>query len=161
MRTRIIASLALAFFPFASVSAQEKPDDSGCGPGSEKLAAHTDKSSHPEPQPIADKAVLVVVRPTMMGNKVQTKFAVDGKWVGVNRGDNYFFVTVDPGSHQLCSQAENKAKTSLNAEAGKIYFVQQHVTMGFMKAGNTVEILDEAKGRAALAKCHLSTFEKK
>lgn len=161
MRSLVIAGLALAFFPFASVRAQEPPGDAACGPASEKLAAHTDKSSHPEPQSIADKAVLVVVRPTMLGNKVQTKFAVDGKWVGVNRGDNYFMVTVDPGLRQLCSQAENQAKTSLNAEAGKIYFVQQHVRMGFIKAENTVEILDEAKGRAALAKCHLSTFEKK
>jgi hypothetical protein len=81
--------------------------------------------------------------------------------VGVNRGDNYFIVTIDPGQRQLCSQAENKAKTSLNAEASKIYFVQQHVHMGFMKAENSLEILDEAKGRAALAKCHPSTFDKK
>jgi hypothetical protein len=161
MRSLVIVSLALAFFPFASVNAQEPPGDAACGPASEKLAAHTDKSSHPEPQPIADKAVLVVVRPTMLGNKVQTKFAVDGKWVGVNRGDNYFIVTIDPGLRQLCSQAENNATTSLNAEAAKIYFVQQHVRMGFMKAENSLEILDEAKGRAALAKCHLATFEKK
>jgi len=161
MRSLIIATFALAFFPFASVNAQQPPDDSACGPASEKLAAHTDKSSHPEPQPIADKAVLVVLRPTMLGNKVQTKFAVDGKWVGVNRGNNYFIVTIDPGQRQLCSQAENKAKTSLNAEASKIYFVQQHVQMGFLKAENSLEILDEAKGRAALAKCHPSTFDKK
>jgi hypothetical protein len=160
MRTLVIATLALAFFPFSSARAQE-PGDSACGPGSEKLSAHTDKSAHPEPQPTGDKAVLVVLRPTMLGNKVQTKFAVDGKWVGVNRGDNYFIVTLDPGTRQLCSQAENKAKSSLNAEAGKIYFVQQHVRMGFMKAENSLEILDEEKGRAALAKCHLSTFEKK
>ena len=120
MCTLVIASLALAFFPFASVNAQEPPGDAACGPASEKFSAGTDKSSHPEPQPIADKAVLVVVRPTMLGNKIQTKFAVDGKWVGANRGNNYFIVAVDPGLRQLCSQAENKAKTSLNAEAGKI-----------------------------------------
>jgi len=33
--------------------------------------------------------------------------------------------------------------------------------MGFMKAENSLEVLDEAKGRAALAKCHPSTFDKK
>ena len=97
----------------------------------------------------------------MLGNKVQTEFAVDGKWVGINRGDNYFIVTVDPGVRQFCSEAENKAKTNLNVEAGKIYFFQQHVRMGFIKAENTLEALDESKGRAALAKCHPSTFERK
>jgi Protein of unknown function (DUF2846) len=152
----------LALILPSSVRAQQ--DTTGgpaCGPDSEKFKTETDKKSHPEPQVIADKAVLVVVRPTMLGNKVQTKFAVDGKWLGVNRGDNYFIVTLDPGTRQLCSQAENEAKTILNAEAGKIYFVQQHVKVGILKAENSLEILDEEKGRTALAKCHLSTYEKK
>lgn len=160
MRSILIASLALTFLPLASARAQEVPD-SACGPSSEKFKTDTDKKSHPEPQASPDKAVLVVVRPTMLGNKIQTKFAVDGKWVGINRGDNYFIVNVESGLRQFCSQAENKAKTSLNVEPGKIYFIQQHVRMGFMKAENTLEVLDEAKGREALAKCHLSTFTPK
>lgn len=160
MRSILVASLVLAFLPFASARAQQVPD-SACGPSSEKFNADTDKKSHPEPQAVPDKAVLVVLRPTMMGNKIQTKFAVDGKWVGVNRGDNYFIVNVDPGLRQFCSQAENKAKTSLNVEAGKIYFIQQHVHMGFMKAENSLEVIDETKGREALAKCHPSTFTSK
>jgi len=160
MRSILLACLALTFLPFASLRAQDVPD-SACGPSSEKFKTDTDKKSHPEPQVVADKAVLVVLRPTMLGNKVQTKFAVDGKWVGINRGDNYFIVTVDPGARQFCSQAENKAKTSLTVEAGKIYFIQQHVHMGFMKAENSLEVLDESKGREALAKCHLSTFTPK
>jgi hypothetical protein len=162
MRTILILCCALALLLPVSVRAQK--DTSGeraCGPDSEKFKTGTDKSSHPEPQPVADKAILVVVRPTMLGNKVQTKFAVDGKWVGVNRGNNYFIVTVDPGMRQFCSQAENDAKASLNVEAGKIYFIQQHVRMGILKAENAVEVIDETKGRAALAKCHLSTFEMK
>ena len=161
MRSILVASLVFTFLPLVSARAQEAVPDSACGPSSEKFKTDTDKKSHPEPQVVSDKAVLVVLRPTMMGNKVQTKFAVDGKWVGINRGDNYFIVTVDPGLRQFCSQAENKAKTSLNVEAGKIYFLQQHVRMGFMKAENTLEVLDEAKGREALAKCHPSTFERK
>src|SRR4029077_7917011 len=57
------------------------------------MSAKTDKNSHPTPEPPADKAMIYVVHPTMMGNKIQTKLAVDGSWVGVNRGDNYFYFT--------------------------------------------------------------------
>jgi Protein of unknown function (DUF2846) len=146
MRSILVATLLLIFLPLLPAHAQEPVPDSACGPSSEKFKADTDKKSHPEPQVVSDKAVLVVVRPTMSGNKVQTKFAVDGKWVGINRGNNYFIVTVDPGLRQFCSQAENKAKTSLNVEAGKIYFLQQHVHMGFMKAENSLEVLVEPDG---------------
>ncbi|HMD37740.1 MAG TPA: DUF2846 domain-containing protein [Candidatus Acidoferrum sp.] len=162
MRSFLFGCFALALFLPATAYAQvDTTGGPACGPDSEKFKTSTDKNSHPEPQVVADKAVVVVVRPTMLGNKVQTKFAVDGKWVGVNRGDNYFIFAVAPGTRQLCSQAENDAKVILNAEAGKIYFVQQHVKMGILKAENALEILDEEKGRAALAKCHPSSYEKK
>ena len=161
MRSILVAGVVLTFLSLSSARAQEPVPDSACGPSSEKFKTDTDKKSHPEPQAVSDKAVLVVVRPTMLGNKVQTKFAVDGKWVGINRGDNYFIVNLDPGLRQFCSQAENKAKSSLTVEAGKIYFIQQHVRMGFMKAENSLEVLDESKGREALAKCHPSTFTAK
>src|SRR5258708_37862892 len=106
-----ILTLTLAFAisqePATRPPAAQPAAEPACGPASEKLKNETDKSTHPEPSVPQDKALVYVVRPTMMGNKVQTKFAVDGKWVGVNRGNNYFFVFLDPGPHRFCSQAEN------------------------------------------------------
>lgn len=154
--------------------AQEEPDDKlteaerkevemkGCGPKETKHSADTDKKTHPVPEPPADKALLFVVRPTMMGNKIQTKLAVDGQWVGVNRGNNYFFFTLDPGEHFLCSTAENRSVMKLTVEAGKTYYVQQKIRMGFMKATNILEAIDEREGKVALTKTHPSvSVEKK
>lgn len=73
-------------------------EQKACGPDVNHKT-ETDKKQHPIPEPPADKALVYVVRPTMMGNKVQTKLAVDGKWVGINRGNNYFFFTLNPGEH--------------------------------------------------------------
>ena len=97
----------------------------------------------------------------MWGNKVQTKFAINGEGVGINRGDNYFFVFLDPGEHNLCSRAENKVTAKLTVEAGKTYYVQQKIKMGFMKARTDMDPLDAKEGEEALAKCHPSHFELK
>ena len=92
----------------------------------------------------------------MMGNKIQTKLAVDGRWVGVNRGNNYFFFTLAPGEHYFCSTAENRSVLAMKVEAGKTYYLQQKITMGFMKARNKLVTITTEEGKAALAKTHLA-----
>jgi len=145
----------------------EEPDKKelelkACGPKDIKHRASTDKKKErPTLGAPADKALVFVVRPTGYGRAVQTKLAVDREWKGVNRGNNYFFFTLDPGEHHFCSQAENRSVTSLQVEAGKTYFLQQKIRMGFNKARNRLEVLDEEEGRKALAKCHLSLSEEK
>jgi hypothetical protein len=137
--------------------------DKACG--TSKAEVHfnsgTDKKQHPTPEPPAGKAMVFVVRPTMLGNKIQTKLAVDGDWKGANRGNNYFFFEMDPGEHYVCSKAENRSTLVWKAEAGKTYYLQQKVQMGMMKARNSVKELDAADGQKALAKCHLSTAKPK
>lgn len=126
-----------------------------------KFSADTDKSKHPTPEPSAGKAMVYVLRPTIMGNKVQTTLAVDGDWKGVNRGNNYFFFELEPGEHYICSKAENRDTLTLKVEAGKTYFLQQHVSIGVMKARNSLEIMSDEQAREKLAKLHLATWEKK
>lgn len=132
-----------------------------CGTTKVKYSAKTDKKQHPVPEPSADKALVFVVRPTMWGNKIQTKLAVDGQWVGVNRGNNYFFLTLDPGEHHFCSDSENRSLLSLNLEAGKTYYLQQKIKMGLWKARNKLVQLDEKEGKKGLEDSHPSIFEVK
>ncbi len=132
-----------------------------CGPKDHGYSVDTDKKSHPTPEAPTDKAMIYVIRPTMSGNKVQTKLAVDGQWMGVNRGNNYFFFTLPPGEHYFCSQAENRSVMALKVDAGKTYYLQQKVRFGFMKARNKLEALDEAEGKKGLAKCHPSSWTDK
>jgi hypothetical protein len=132
-----------------------------CGPREVKYSARTDKKQHPVPEAPPDKALIFVIRPTMWGNKIQTKLAVDGQWMGVNRGNNYFFFTLDPGEHYFCSDSENRSLLTLNVEAGKTYYLQQKIKMGMWKARNKLVVLDEAEGKKGLEECHLSLFEEK
>jgi hypothetical protein len=134
-----------------------------CGPKEKevKYSVETDKKSHPTGEAAADKSLIYVMRPTMMGNKIQTKLAVDGEWKGVNRGNNYFFFTLQPGEHYFCSQAENRSVLVLTVEAGKTYHLQQGIRMGVMKARNELSVMDDAKGQQKLAGLHPSTWEAK
>jgi len=142
-------------------AAQKELEAKACPAIDVKFDAKTDKTQHPVPTPSSGKAIVFVVRPTMMGNKIQSKLAVDGQWVGGNRGDNYFFVELTPGEHYFCSQAENRSVLAASVEADKTYYMQQKISMGFMKAHNTLVMLDEADGKKDLGKAHLSIFDPK
>jgi hypothetical protein len=50
---------------------------------------------------------------------------------------------------------------TLKVEAGKTYYVQQHVRMGFMKARNKIEPMTDEEGKAKLAGAHLATWQVK
>lgn len=145
----------------AEKSKQKELERKACGVEEVKYKAGTDKKQHPVPEAPADKALIFVIRPTLWGNKIQTKLAVDGQWKGVNRGNNYFFFTLDPGEHYFCSDAENRSVLALNVEAGKTYYLQQKIRVGLWKARNKLVVLDEAEGKKGLAECHLSVFEVK
>ena len=145
----------------ADKAKQEEMEKKACESLDTHYKTDTDKTQHPTPEPPADKALIYVVRPTMGGNKVQTKLAADGQFKGINRGNNYFFFTLDPGMHYFCSQAENKSTLSLKVEAGKTYYLQQKIKMGFMKARNKLVAISEAEGKEALGKCHPSNWEVK
>jgi len=128
-----------------------------CGPKDAHYSVRDDSGQKPAEQP-ADKALVFVIRPTHVGALIQTKLAVDGKWVGVNKANDYFYVVLDPGPHYFCSQSENRSLLSLTLEPGKTYYLQQKVKMGVFKARNKLALLDENEGKKGLAKCKLTTM---
>jgi hypothetical protein len=138
-----------------------KADDlKACGTADKEVdySADTDKKTHPLGVQDADKALIYVLRPTMIGNKIQTKLAVDAEWKGVNRGDNYFFFTLASGQHYFCSQAENRSVLVLNVEVGKTYYLQQEIWPGVLKARNELVVMEEDKAKEKLQKLHPSTW---
>lgn len=132
-----------------------------CGTEKVNYSAKTDKKNHPTPDAPADKAMIYVLRPTIIGYKVNSKLAVDGNWMGVNRGKTYFFFPLEPGEHYFCSESENQDYLALTVEAGKTYFLQQKVEAGFWKARTNLVVMNDAEGRKKLKDVNLSVFEKK
>jgi len=167
LATAVLGSVLVVSAAAADTAKEEatEPDNKelqlkACGPSNKEVnfSADTDKKAHPTAVAAADKAIIYVLRPTLTGNKIQTKLAVDGQWKGVNRGNNYFFFTLDPGEHYFCSEAENHSVLTLKVEAGKTYYLQQHIRMGVMKARNKLETMAEEEGSKKLSDLHPSTW---
>jgi hypothetical protein len=152
--------LLLAIFLAAPFAAAQKM--TLCGPDVHHSTKRVKQRAKIEmAAPPSDKAMVYVVRPTRYGAGYQTKLSMDGNWVGVNKGDSYFVFLADPGRHEFCSQAENASRLTLNLEAGKIYYLQQHVRTGMWKAQNELSQLDDSAGRLALGKCQRMIFWEK
>jgi hypothetical protein len=141
--------------------AKKEQEEKACPKADPGYDTKTDKTQHPTPQPATGKALVYVLRPTMLGNKIQTKLAVDGQWVGVNRGHNYFFLELDPGERYFCSKAENRSALVVQLEADKTYYLEQKIKMGIMKARNKLVLLGDQEGKKKLGECHLNTWQEK
>ena len=102
-----------------------------------------------------DKALVYVVRPTSYGFAVGMDLFCDNKKAGTTTGQRYFYMLLDPGRHQFMSKAENKSEQILNLKAGRIYYLEQQVKMGLLKARNNLVLLSAPEGREKLEKCHL------
>jgi hypothetical protein len=164
----VIAAIALwtAIFPAGVLLGQGKESEAdriqrGCGPPDIKHGVRISAVGRVE-QAIPDKALVHVVRPESFGGAIQTKLAMDGKWMGVNLGGTYFTISLEPGAHLLCSEAGNRALMDITVEAGRTYYLEQRpVTNIVGKMKNSLRLLDDKKGLRALLACRQSeAFEK-
>jgi hypothetical protein len=128
--------LLLGSAAFAQDPTESALTSAGCGKNEIQFSVKLDKKQHPVAQPETAKALVYVFRdesidqPAIDIGSVTTRVGVDGAWVGAISTKSYFFFSVDPGDHRLCTQRQSKFKsqlkiaaaTSLTAEAGKTYY---------------------------------------
>ncbi len=107
-------------------------------------------------QPPSDKAVVYLIRPSMLGQLINTKVEIDGQYVGKTKGKQYLYTILDPGAHTITSIAENTSEVPIELEAGQQYFFEQEIKMGVLKARNELVRIDEADARIKIQKCKLS-----
>lgn len=102
-----------------------------------------------------DKANIYVYRNESMGAGVKMPVALNGKPVGQTVAKSYLMLTVPAGQQTLVSSAENDSELKLTAEPGKNYFVWQEVKVGFIKARNNLQVVDDKTGRAGVSESKL------
>lgn len=107
-------------------------------------------------KPQEGKAGIYVYRNETMGAAIAMDVKVDGKQLGQTGANTYLFTTVEPGQHKLVGKAENDSELTLDAVAGKLYYVWQEVKMGVMSARNKLQLVDEAKGQAGVKETSLA-----
>lgn len=129
-----LALVLLAATPVSQTKSASVNSIPGCGPPNVKFAVKTNKSQHPVAPQEKDKAVIYFLEDDSSFESrplPTTRLGVDGKWVGANHGDSYFYLSVDPGEHHLCASwqsfvafgaHETSAAAHFTAEAGQSYF---------------------------------------
>ena len=107
-------------------------------------------------QPVSDKAVVYIVRDTLGALLDDTLWLGDSEMITTHTG-TYYRWEVAPGTRRIAGFGISNASLTLNAEAGKIYFVR-HGVIGTDRAGvqrSFLERLDEQTGRAHVARASL------
>jgi Protein of unknown function (DUF2846) len=106
------------------------------------------------------KANIYVYRNETFGAALKMPVALDGKLVGDTASKTYLLLEVSPGSHIVTSKTENDSSVTVNAVAGRNYFLWQEVKMGLMSARSSLQEVDEATGKAGVQECKLAEAPK-
>lgn len=130
--------LALAIVFPLQARAQLGP---GCGPAGIKFDVTTAKHGPAAPSLDATKSRIYFLQDDLEFNsrpRPTVRFGVDGKWVGATHSNSYFYISVDPGEHDICANWQSfvglgtqrsTAAAHFTAEAGKTYYFRaQNVT---------------------------------
>ncbi|HEX7052700.1 MAG TPA: DUF2846 domain-containing protein [Burkholderiales bacterium] len=103
----------------------------------------------------AGKRLCYVYRNETLGAAIKMPVALDGKLVGDTAAKTDLLLEVDPGPHTVVSKTENGSAVTVNAVAGRNYFLWQEVKLGLISARSNLQEVDEATGRAGVAECRL------
>lgn len=95
----------------------------------------------------------------LLGSKLTWMLTIDGQAVGGITNGNFMQLEVPPGSHTVYSFADSapdvRAVVEVDTEAGKNYFINQAIGMGFEKIKNNLHQVDEATGRKLVSGCKM------
>lgn len=144
MLSRLVATTALAAVVLTS----------GCA--SVQMASEQQDSAAKSYAVKPGTANIYVYRNEQMGAAIKMPVALNGKLVGDTAAKTYLLLQVPPGSHAIVSKTENDATLTVNAQAGRNYFVWQEVKMGMMTARSLLHLVDEPTGKAGVAECKLA-----
>ena len=106
--------------------------------------------------PADGKALVFIVRPTIMAFAIPMRVDCDSFQVGWISAKTFLYTMLDPGTHTLKALAENEFHLDITLEAGKTYYFEEQIKMGFAYARTKLKLLEEAEGKKKLDKCSIS-----
>lgn len=101
------------------------------------------------------KASIYVYRNEMMGAALSKPIALNNMMAGTTAAKTYFWFSVKPGTYKIVSDNNLDNTITINAKAGKNYFIWQEITMGLLVGGTRLTEVDEATGRNGVLECKM------
>lgn len=102
-----------------------------------------------------DKSNIYVYRNESYGAAVKMVVLLDGISLGQTASKTYFKMVTNPGTHTLSSLTENTSTLSIDAKAGKNYFVWQEVKMGAWSARSKLHLVSDIEGKKGVLESKL------
>ena len=97
-------------------------------------------------------ARIYILRPGTLGGAVKMKIYANDKLIGMTGPKSYLCWDVQEGEYKLESSAENGDYFTVNAKAGKTYYILQNPKMGIAYSRSSLELLEEKDGQTILLK---------
>jgi hypothetical protein len=105
---------------------------------------------------VPGKAVIYIVRgyPDLYAG--HGSLALDDSIMFTTMAGNFFRWEVTPGAHRIIGMGPDQSRMTINAEAGRIYFIQ-HIVTGFRGStyGGYLNMLSEREGRLMVQRATL------
>jgi len=114
-------------------------------------------------KPIEDpsKARIYVVRPTSFGAAVSMDVRDGDKIIGKTGANGYLCWEREAGQTEVVGKAENTSSLPVTAQEGMVYYIEQRVELGVMRARNRLTLLSEDEGKKKVGKCKPPKVAKK
>lgn len=108
--------------------------------------------------PSEGKAGVYIFRDSVIGAALKKDIWIDGQCVGESAPNVFFHTEVEGNKqHTLITESQfSPNQLEIFFEAGKNYFVRQYIKLGVLVGGANFEQVDEAQGKAAVAKLDLA-----
>jgi hypothetical protein len=168
VKVAVVAGICLLALP--SICQQ---GTAACGNPAIKFDVKTADSISTVPQPAAGIALVVFVGKdagTAMAST--TRVAIDGNWVGAAHGSSYFYFSVEPGVHHVCTLTKfnqvwahpvTTAAAHFTAVAGETYFFEakNYAFADAQQFDVTLTPLDSDEGPIAISNLPASEYREK
>lgn len=141
-----------------------------CGPGDESFKVRLDHNPPAAPPLEPGKARIYFIHDahsSWPAGYPTSPVAMDGKWLGANHGDSYFFVSIEPGEHHLCAALQSSIVDQsielahFTAEAGKTYYYRTRLILSRSVELMELEPIDGDQGSYLIASYALSVSKHK
>ena len=106
---------------------------------------------------VPDKAVIYLVRDNPDSSEAEAPISLGDTVRLTTYPGTYYRWEVAPGTHRIMSFGGDTGRISVQAERGRIYFVQQRVVGMRLAPDSTFELVSESAGRTVVLRSVLLT----
>ena len=100
------------------------------------------------------KGRIYVFRPSIFAYAIPMQIDDNNKAIGLTGPRGYLCWERKPGKTRIVGHAENTSELPLEIHKGKVYYIYQHMRLGWLWARNKLELVDEVVGREYLQDCN-------